>query len=772
MTNCHKDDEMANRFEDNQELKYSLRSVWVNAPWIRRIYLVTNGQIPNWLNINNPKLYLVPHSSIFKNQSHLPTFSSPSIEANIHRIPGLSEHFIYLNDDVMFGNTIHPSDFYTSARGQRIYLSWDVPDCNEGCSSSWIGDGHCDISCNVSNCDFDGNDCKNVSYNSYNSYNYDQYNYNQYNYDSSSKYCSTGCMENWIGDRYCDKACKNPSCGYDAGDCGFDLVFENLVGFSLFENQTSKVFLSELPVMRLQLPKYDSKSSYRAIYFNLSWMNDNFSITEVAHSESFIIRSSIVSQQYKTLILLFREDINEKDKIFISISSKIGKNQKVVENMFYFSVFTNVTTNPKNFTDLKNLTNPNNPNNPKDSNVDIPNEEKSKIDFKYLKPNKKDFLNEKRRIKNAGTEGIDYITENYPWDEHENNQFEVDPSLGHRLKDNYGDSLKYVNKLLNKAFGLYHRKVPAHMPHYIQKSIMERLQAKWPKEFDETSSHPLRHPKDMQYSFSYYYYLMHERLEYNFTKIFYQVLDVNHDGLLDYTELRTLSSTIVRSKNPTEDIYKSYYYENQIPDEPESKLFQNCNFFKPSNNITEKNNTSTSYINSNKKAFARNIKLSKEQIENCTSAMKLIKSHFSLKLRNKFELGDLQDVAFVMLRTNKTLVLRSLDGIRDKHNKYICLNDNMNHSDPHSLLVIEAVHDLYKSLYPFPSPFELPEGEINKFSYIDDILASRSIVKKRKNKLYLFVFILILILITIVTSLMKKDICENSLPTINKIKNN
>ena len=54
------------------------------------------------------------------NKSHLPTFSSPAIEAHLHRIPGLSDKFIYLNDDVMFGKEVWPDDFYTHSHGQKV----------------------------------------------------------------------------------------------------------------------------------------------------------------------------------------------------------------------------------------------------------------------------------------------------------------------------------------------------------------------------------------------------------------------------------------------------------------------------------------------------------------------------------------------------------------------------------------------------------------------------------------------------------------------------
>ena len=77
-----------NRFSDREELRYSLRSVEKYAPWVRHIYLVTNGQIPHWLNLDHPRLTVVTHEDIFENQSNLPTFSSPAIESQLFRIPG------------------------------------------------------------------------------------------------------------------------------------------------------------------------------------------------------------------------------------------------------------------------------------------------------------------------------------------------------------------------------------------------------------------------------------------------------------------------------------------------------------------------------------------------------------------------------------------------------------------------------------------------------------------------------------------------------------
>ncbi|NXP97329.1 GNPTA phosphotransferase, partial [Vidua macroura] len=114
------EDVSASRFEDNEELRYSLRSIEKHAPWVRHIFIVTNGQIPSWLNLDNPRITIVTHQEIFQNVSHLPTFSSPAIESHIHRISGLSQKFIYLNDDVMFGKDVWPDDFYSHSKGQKV----------------------------------------------------------------------------------------------------------------------------------------------------------------------------------------------------------------------------------------------------------------------------------------------------------------------------------------------------------------------------------------------------------------------------------------------------------------------------------------------------------------------------------------------------------------------------------------------------------------------------------------------------------------------------
>lgn len=120
-----------NRYQDNDELKYSLRSIEKYAPWVRNIYLVTNGQVPWWLNLSHPKMQLVTHDEIFPNLSHLPTFSSPAIEVHLHRIKGLSKRFVYFNDDLLLTAPTYPSDFYSPKRGSKLRLTWRFPPWSE-----------------------------------------------------------------------------------------------------------------------------------------------------------------------------------------------------------------------------------------------------------------------------------------------------------------------------------------------------------------------------------------------------------------------------------------------------------------------------------------------------------------------------------------------------------------------------------------------------------------------------------------------------------------
>ncbi|WP_231873174.1 MULTISPECIES: stealth family protein [Kitasatospora] len=101
------------RFLSRDELRYSLRSLRLNAPWVRNVYVVTDDQRPAWLDESAPGLRIVPHREIFADPADLPTFNSHAIESQLHRIDGLAEHFLYLNDDMFVGRPLSPHAFFT-----------------------------------------------------------------------------------------------------------------------------------------------------------------------------------------------------------------------------------------------------------------------------------------------------------------------------------------------------------------------------------------------------------------------------------------------------------------------------------------------------------------------------------------------------------------------------------------------------------------------------------------------------------------------------------
>lgn len=110
--NNDKVDNSENRFRDWDNFKYVFRGIDKFMPWVHKIYLITCGQVPDWMNKEaDDRLVIVNHSDYIPKE-YLPTFSSHPIELNLHRIKELSEHFIYLNDDFFVINETSPEDFF------------------------------------------------------------------------------------------------------------------------------------------------------------------------------------------------------------------------------------------------------------------------------------------------------------------------------------------------------------------------------------------------------------------------------------------------------------------------------------------------------------------------------------------------------------------------------------------------------------------------------------------------------------------------------------
>lgn len=154
-----------NRFREHHELKYSMRSVDLYAKWIRKIHVVVSGrdQVPSWMNVEHPKINIVLHGDIFVHEKDLPTYNSAAIEANIHRIKGLSDYYLYLNDDFFIGKEISMSDFLKSPVDGTPVVYFDfytlIKGCSNNCNATILGNGVCDQGCNTPNCNWDMGDC-------------------------------------------------------------------------------------------------------------------------------------------------------------------------------------------------------------------------------------------------------------------------------------------------------------------------------------------------------------------------------------------------------------------------------------------------------------------------------------------------------------------------------------------------------------------------------------------------------------------------------------
>lgn len=113
----HRNAMLPTRYKDNNEIWYSINCLRTNAKWVNRIFLVTDGQRPKWLDEETAKrldISIVDHTVLFRDHAeNLPTFNSSTIETVIHKIPELSNEFIYLNDDFFIINTTTKSDYFS-----------------------------------------------------------------------------------------------------------------------------------------------------------------------------------------------------------------------------------------------------------------------------------------------------------------------------------------------------------------------------------------------------------------------------------------------------------------------------------------------------------------------------------------------------------------------------------------------------------------------------------------------------------------------------------
>ncbi len=98
------------RYESWDNLHYWFRAVEKYMPWVHKIFFITWGHLPEFLNLSHPKLEIVRHKDYIP-EKYLPTFNSNTIEMNVHRIEPLAENYILFNDDLFPLQPI-PREYY------------------------------------------------------------------------------------------------------------------------------------------------------------------------------------------------------------------------------------------------------------------------------------------------------------------------------------------------------------------------------------------------------------------------------------------------------------------------------------------------------------------------------------------------------------------------------------------------------------------------------------------------------------------------------------
>lgn len=120
-------DNTINRYRDWDTLRYWFRGVERFAPWVHKIYFVTYAHLPQWLKTEHPKLVIVKHEDFIPSK-YLPTFSSFPIELFLHKIEGLTERFVYFNDDMFLLKNVSPQRFFRNGLPCDMAVQTLLPD--------------------------------------------------------------------------------------------------------------------------------------------------------------------------------------------------------------------------------------------------------------------------------------------------------------------------------------------------------------------------------------------------------------------------------------------------------------------------------------------------------------------------------------------------------------------------------------------------------------------------------------------------------------------
>lgn len=128
-------------------------------------------------------------------------------------------------------------------------------------------------------------------------------------------------------------------------------------------------------------------------------------------------------------------------------------------------------------------------------------------------------------------------------------QSEQSEQPGRSLRDMYAESLVHTNMLLTQLFEYEDRKVPAHMPHFLNREVLQQIENMIGDQFTLTRQHRFRSSDDLQYAFMYFYFLKEiekKKMDAYYDSLWDLYLDTDHDGFLNTNEFKTLAAMVYR----------------------------------------------------------------------------------------------------------------------------------------------------------------------------------------------------------------------------------
>ena len=179
----------------------------------------------------------------------------------------------------------------------------------------------------------------------------------------------------------------------------------------------------------------------------------------------------------------------------------------------------------------------------------------------------------------------------------------------------------------------------------------------------------------MQTNFAFYLLVMQAMHQPN-KNDFLQDIDFNEDGIISEGELELLAARVLRL--PIKEKDRTMFH----------RLVKNCSETNSIDVFTTHN------------------------MQDCPSIMRLVEKAIDNVFIYDYEheiVDRSPDYIFRMLKGDVFNVRRELDYVRNKITKFVCLNDDLNHEDTLKGDIIAEEYDrFHNSLFPDPSPFELP----------------------------------------------------------------